>query len=96
MYQKHSLDVEIETKKANVKYKVAYKTFLKLSLLYVKKVGPHHFYSRKSGPRRKKFGHPWPTINFLVMCPKDMKKLPLVNESSPGQYLLLVVIECGR
>ena len=59
MYQKHSSDVEIETKKANVKHKVASKNFLKLSLLYVKQVGPHHFYNRKSGPRRKKFGHPW-------------------------------------
>ena len=41
-----------------MKHKVASKNFLKLSLLYVKKVGPHHFYNRKSGPRRKTFGHP--------------------------------------
>ena len=41
-----------------MKHKVASKNFLKLSLLYVKKVGPYHFYNRKSGPSRKKFGHP--------------------------------------
>ena len=41
-----------------MKHKVALKNFLKLSLLYVKKVGPHHFYNRKSDARRKKFGHP--------------------------------------
>ena len=52
--------------KANVKHKVASTNFLKLSLLYVKKVGPHHFYNRKSGPCRKKFGHPCSMVYIVV------------------------------
>ena len=46
---------------------MASKNFLTLSLLYVKKVGPHHFYNRKSGPRGKKFGHPCRTIYYEAL-----------------------------
>ena len=35
-------------------------------------------------------------VKFLVTCPKDVKKLPLVNETSPGKYLLLDFIEYRR
>ena len=62
--------LKLKQKKANVKHKVASKNFLKLSLLYVKKVGPHHFYNRKFGPRRKKSGHPCSMVYIVV--PEEM------------------------
>ena len=58
MYQKHSLDVEIETKKANVKHKVASKNFLKLSLLYVKRLAPTTFTIENLAPVAKSLDTP--------------------------------------
>ena len=56
---------------------MASKNFLKLSLLYVKKVGPHHFYNRKSGPRRKKFGHPC----FTDSCKNHLPYILILRKS---------------
>ena len=61
------------------------KNFLKLSLLYVKKVGPHHFYNRKSGSRRKKFGHPCPRAFSLRLF---LNFILLYNSSSPITFTI--------
>ena len=71
MYQKHSSDVEIETKKANVKHKVASKSFLKLSLLYVKKVGPTTFTIENLAPVAKSLDTPAlgeAAISYVLSC----------------------------
>ena len=72
-----------------MKHKVASKNFLELSLLYVKKVGPHHFYNRKSGPRRKKFGHPW-----HIAFDNILRYVVDSNFSNPASILIKTSSSC--